>query len=411
MVLSIPCYTLAPLKLKPMKAKFYFSSVIVAFVICLNHLNAQTNVCPAPTGLTATNVAATSATLAWNSVAGAVVYNVRYRTSPSPTGTWQTVTTQTNNVNLTNLLPQTTYEWQVQSGCPNGNGAITLSPFSPSSFFTTLSSSNTCPIPTGLFANNITSTSATLHWNSTGATSYVVRYRAVGTTAWTKKFPTANQKNITGLTPATAYQWQVRSKCVTPAGTIIFSAWSALSTFQTLGSPTTCLAPTGLTASTSTPNGVLLAWNSTGASSYNIRYRQLNTAAWTNTTSSTNSKAISGLLGGTTYQWQVQSVCTANGAIILSAWSALASFTTNSPVVISPNPADNKISVTHECDAQEINLIIRDFFGSAYLSERKRVTAGLNQYEINTSSLKNGIYYLEVNAKEGRQTLKFYIQH
>jgi len=394
-----------------MKNKFYFTSLIVAFVLSISQVTGQTTPCPAPTGLTSTNISSTTATLAWNSISNNVYFNVRFRISSG--ANWTMITSQSASVNLTGLTCNSQYEWQVQAACPNGAGSVTLSAFSPSAFFTTLScAGNLCGVPTGLTATNNTSTSVTLHWNSTGATTYKVRYRPTGTTAWTVKGSATNSKNLTGLTPATSYQWQVRSRCVdTVTGTVTFSAWSSSSYFQTLGT-TTCSTPTGLSAVVSSSNTVQLAWNSTGATSYNIRYRPSNTAAWTNTTSATNSKSISGLLGGMAYEWQVQGVCGSNGVIILSAWSQSAFFTTNAPLSLAPNPASDRIIVTHESlNAQRINFTIRDFFGTAYSSVEKPSSTGTNQYELNVSNLKNGLYYLEVNGPEGREMLKFYVQH
>ena len=68
-----------------------------------------------------------------------------------------------------------------------------------------------------------------LKWTAeSGIDYYQVYYRPVGAPGWLKKKSTSNQKNITGLTCATDYQWKVRSNC---AGT--FSAFSATSTFTT----------------------------------------------------------------------------------------------------------------------------------------------------------------------------------
>jgi hypothetical protein len=60
-----------------------------------------------------------------------------------------------------------------------------------------------------------------------------VRYRKSGTTTWTTLTQSSANvfRDITGLTPATTYQWNVRSKCNGGYGT-----WgSGNSTFTTLG--------------------------------------------------------------------------------------------------------------------------------------------------------------------------------
>jgi len=74
-----------------------------------------------PTGVNSSNVSATGATIAWNSVSGAT-YNVQYRevgTTP-----WITVNTGGISTNLTGLNTLTQYEAQVQSVCSSGNSAF-----------------------------------------------------------------------------------------------------------------------------------------------------------------------------------------------------------------------------------------------------------------------------------------------
>ncbi len=84
-----------------------------------------------PAGLGASNIAATSATLAWNVVPGAA-YDLRYR--ESGTTTWTTVNDLAGaSTDLTGLTHSTTYEVQVRSQCPDA----TTSAYSSSVTFTT----------------------------------------------------------------------------------------------------------------------------------------------------------------------------------------------------------------------------------------------------------------------------------
>jgi acid phosphatase len=64
-----------------------------------------------------------------------------------------------------------------------------------------------------------------------------------------------------------------------------------------------------------------------GAVSYNVQYRVNGGSSWTSTTATSNSKNISGLASGTTYEFQIQTVCSGN----TSSWSASANFTTAIP--------------------------------------------------------------------------------
>lgn len=88
---------------------------------------------------------------------------------------------------------------------------------------------------------------------------------------------------------------------------------------------TTCGVPASLSATSITTTGATLNWGTvSGAASYNIQYRQTGTTTWTTVTSTTTSRTISGLQATTTYEFQVQAVCT--GAT--SAFSASSTFST-----------------------------------------------------------------------------------
>ena len=91
-----------------------------------------------------------------------------------------------------------------------------------------------CAIPGSLAANNITSTTATLNWGAVAnATSYKVQYRKSGTTIWTTKSSKINSLALTGLTPATAYKYHVKTVCSTTSS----SVYSAIASFTTLPVP------------------------------------------------------------------------------------------------------------------------------------------------------------------------------
>ncbi|GAA4352243.1 hypothetical protein GCM10023185_11690 [Hymenobacter saemangeumensis] len=90
--------------------------------------------CPAPTGLTATNVTTTSATLEFTTV-GAGTYTLIYGPqgfNPAVSGT--TVTPATSPVNVTGLQAGTTYQFYVQRDCGAAGPSVNVGPIS----FTTL---------------------------------------------------------------------------------------------------------------------------------------------------------------------------------------------------------------------------------------------------------------------------------
>ncbi len=101
------------------------------------------------------------------------------------------------------------------------------------------STNSSCPMPTGLHANYwyITHNSATLAWNAvSGAQSYSLQYRKGSETTWiTAGTVTGTTYNLTGLSPATVYLWQVRANCSSSSS----SAYTAFS-FTTTPTPSVC---------------------------------------------------------------------------------------------------------------------------------------------------------------------------
>lgn len=86
-----------------------------------------------------------------------------------------------------------------------------------------------------------------------------------------------------------------------------------------------CGLASGLSASSITTTTATLNWSVvSGASSYNVQYRKVGNATWTSTTSTTNSKAITGLVASTQYEFQIQTVCATSS----SAFTASVNFTT-----------------------------------------------------------------------------------
>ncbi|MDP5168984.1 MAG: T9SS type A sorting domain-containing protein [Bacteroidia bacterium] len=79
--------------------------------------------CTAPSGLGRSNITATSVTFSWNSVSGALNYDLRYRATSS--STWINVNNLTGTSRTqTGLSAGTTYQWQVRTSCSGTNSAF-----------------------------------------------------------------------------------------------------------------------------------------------------------------------------------------------------------------------------------------------------------------------------------------------
>ncbi len=257
--------------------------------------------CAAPTGLASSNLAATTASLAWAAVSGATNYTIQYKTSGATT--WTTAATvTTTNYALTGLTASTAYNWQVMANC---------SAYSTTANFSTIAAP--CAAPTGLASSNLAATTATVAWSAvSGATNYVVQYKKSSTTTWTTAATvTTTNYNLTGLTASTAYNWQVKASC---------SDYSATANFSTIAAP--CAAPTGLASSNLAATSATVAWAAvSGATNYTIQYKTSAATTWTTAaTVTTTNYALTGLTGSTAYNWQVMANC--------SVYSTTANFST-----------------------------------------------------------------------------------
>lgn len=177
--------------------------------------------------------------------------------------------------------------------------------------------------------------------------------------------------------------------------TQVQNAWYAVGIGAAGGGGGTCNTPTGLAASSITSSSANLSWTSTGASSYNLQYRVSGGATWTTVSGiASNSYNLSGLNASTTYQWQVQSVCSGGTT---SAYSSTATFTT------SGGGAITYCATSGNTDYEYISKVV---FGSIsnssgdnngygdYTSKSTNVTAG-SSYTITLTPGFYGYSYAE----------------
>jgi hypothetical protein len=169
--------------------------------------SAATQECRVPSGLDATDIEQTSATLNWGTVSTAQSYDIRYKeTSDS---SWISTTSSTNSTAISGLTAETEYEFQVRAVCSDGT-----SDYSSSANFTTSAATQECGVPSRLDATNITEDSATLTWSEvSSATDYRIQYREVGAGTWTTITSSSPSAGISGLAAGTQYEFQVQSIC------------------------------------------------------------------------------------------------------------------------------------------------------------------------------------------------------
>lgn len=259
---------------------------------------------------------------------------------------------------------------------------------------------------TGVNMSNIGANTATVNWNQVpGLLWYEVRFRPVGTGSWigggTQVAPTT-YKNLIGLTAATDYEIEVRGFCAVNSP----GSWGTTLVFRTADA---CPTPQNLQEINVTQTTATLTWSPIpNVSYYQIRYRKLN-SAWITGTSTSASKTLVGLTAGSLYEWQVRAICLPS-PFSTGAWSALADFNTlamkdadvvmNTPVDlihVYPNPVQTTLHIDLTItENQQTHVRIHDMQGRLVREMQAWHLAGLQQMELMVDDLADGVYQVSI---------------
>ncbi|MEP6844738.1 MAG: fibronectin type III domain-containing protein, partial [Panacibacter sp.] len=273
----------------------------------------------APSGLAASAVTNSSATVSWSASTGAVSYDVDYKLTSSGTWTNAATATASTSANLSSLTTGAQYDYRVRANCASGSTSDT------SAQFTTL-----CNVaPSGLAASSVTTSSANISWSAvSGAESYDVDYKEASSGTWTNAATATNfiSTDLSGLNYSTQYDWRVRANCASGSSSYTSSQF-------TTGIPV-CNDPINLISSITTTSSTL-SWDAvTGASSYDVDYKEAASGTWINGATGTTGTSVnlSGLNYGTIYDWRVRTNCIYGNT---SSYSA-SQFTTDMPACDAP---------------------------------------------------------------------------
>ncbi len=88
--------------------------------------------CNAPTGLTSSSITASSATVSWTAVSGAVGYAVDYKLNSSSTWTSFSTAQTGTSASLTGLTASSLYDWRVTTNCSSGSSTAASAQFTTS---------------------------------------------------------------------------------------------------------------------------------------------------------------------------------------------------------------------------------------------------------------------------------------
>ena len=334
--------------------------------------------CADPTALTVDSTEITTATLSWTGV-GANHYLVKYRVNGA--NVWDTTSTTNTNIVLTGLNSLTTYNWEVIAFC-EADGRNNSSAVSGADFTT----QNPCITPSGLNISLALLDKLTFNWNAQASSDhYELRLRALGDTSWIDiTFIYGTSQTKSNLTPGTAYEWQVRAVC-DAAGTSI-SDWSALQVNSTLS---ICTPPVSASASAITLTTATLNWTAVSAASeYQVRFKPVGSSwgSWVYSTTTDLFLVQSGLIAGTSYEWQVRTNCDPNGNNY-SAWLSNQVVTT-----ILPCSTPTSLLVTSTTLTTAEVVIDGSYITNHYSVIHREVGTNLWDTTVIVSGLINGGY-------------------
>jgi len=399
--------------------------------------------CDLPGGLTVTNITDSSATLTWNTVAGATKYNVEIEDEQNNPSTFHIETTVSGtSYNVTGLKADVKYKFKVRSKCDGDK-----SDWSEWMFFaggnTGGNGSGACAIPSGLSAV-VSGTYLTLSWTAVaGATKYTIEVEDEQNNPSTfqlKDSSITNSYTLTGLKIGVLYKFKVRSHCASGQ-----SDWSAWLFFNgTTGgsnnggnSSGNCTTPKNAMVSNIATTSALFTWDSVpGVGSYllEIERNSPSNSPWKITQLvSTNSFALSGLDANRRYKFKVRANCAGGGHSDWSKWikfQTAVNFTSiNTKLTqvsfrsadikeeisvfdaqLGPNPAQTMSTVRLSgLGAEPVVLRLLDLSGRVVREQRSQPESDNLDIRLGLENMPDGLYLLHVSSGRHTKTLKLVV--
>jgi hypothetical protein len=255
-----------------------------------------------PTNLRATAAGPNSITLAWNDNSN---NEDGFKLEMLVNGAWPLVDGRTQPANttsytVTNLSPNTTYQFRVRA-YTGSQDSLNAGPIS-------VTTSPSPGAPSNFRATSVSTNSITLAWNDNAASEDGVKLEVLVNGAWPLVDghtlpPHTTSYTVNGLNPNTTYQFRVRvwwgNQDSLNAGPISVTT-----------NPTPA-APTNLRATVISLNSITLAWNDNAANEDGVKLEVLVNGAWPLVNGNTlpphtTSYTINGLNPNTTYQFRVR---------------------------------------------------------------------------------------------------------
>lgn len=315
--------------------------------------------CGTPSGLNATNITQTSATLNWGSVSGATSYNLQWRISG---GSWNTVNgISATSYSLTGLSAGTTYNFQVQAVCSGGAGS-----YSTAASFTT--ASGNC--------------SDQYEPNNTRNTAKVIP---------------VNQNITAQIATSTDKDWnRFSNTSATPKIKIELTTLPADYDVQ-LYRGSTYLA---VSQNAGTANELIIFNTNTVSNSYYAYVYGYNGAF-------NNSQCYTLRVSLSSANWRTDG--STDGEV--EELEIPVEFV-NAGFGMYPNPATEQLTLEVPMESEaDVQVAILDVAGKVTLQQHRTLAKDDNQMTLDVSRLPNGIYFVQVRNGEQLHTRKLTVQH
>ncbi|HXH19916.1 MAG TPA: fibronectin type III domain-containing protein [Chitinophagales bacterium] len=311
--------------------------------------------CGVPSGLSATNIQTTSATLNWNAVSGATGYSVRIK--PVSSLSWTALTATGTSYNKTGLSPSTQYEFQVKAICGTAS-----SNFSVSAYFTTALSIATC---SDAYEPN-ESMSATASVSTSG--SLQAQIRTATDVDWYRFGTQSTKKNIKITLNNLPADYSIE---------LYDSRGIKIGQSQNTGTSTETII-----------------YNNGYLGTYYLKVFGYNGAY--------NSSQC--------YNLQVQ-ISGNLFRVTKGNFREAGQDDESAPLIIHPNPASEFVEVTISCASESmLNCSIADISGRIVFRNKMQAVAGENNFRINTSAFLPGIYFIRLDDGKITMAHRFLIE-
>lgn len=317
--------------------------------------------CGTPTGLSATNITQTSATLNWGAVSGATAYNLQWKLNSATT--WTTVSGLTGLSHaLAGLTANTTYNFRVQAVCGSSTGS-----YSAATNFTTTGGGGSCVDQ--YETNNTRTTAKTIPVNTT----FTAQIATSTDKDWYKFSNTSSQKHFKLELTTLPFDYDLK----------LYRSSTLLATSENPGTTSETIIYNNGTVSTAY-TAYIYGYNGAFSSSqcYTFRVNRSGTPYRTDGTTDGPEETI-------------------EMEVVFE----------NAGFGLYPNPAFSQVTVEVPMETEsDVTVSILDQTGKVALQQHNTLAKGDNQLTFDLNSLPNGVYFVQVRNGEMAKTRKLVVQ-